>query len=61
MNYEMAWKFLEYKIYAMAIDCVASTDGTHAIETYIKLLELMESIEKEMTTAGQGDGQSAQD
>lgn len=61
MNYEMAWKFLEYKIYAMAIDCVASTDGTHAIETYIKLLELMESIEKEKITVSQDDDQQVQD
>lgn len=66
-GYEMAWRLLSYKIYFRAKGYREAMKEERSEETDAKLSELLEvlnemvSMEKEMTTALDDDGQSAQD
>ena len=64
---EMAWWLLKYKIYFRAKGYSEAMKDENSEETDAKLSELVEvlnemlSIEKEMTTVRDDDGQSVQD
>lgn len=72
MDYEKAWKDLKMRIDISrweSLRCAESEDNKDNVRRYAKggeimaetILEYMSDVEKEMTTAGQDDGQSAQD
>lgn len=72
MDYEMAWKRLKEKIFDRALNYINFINSLIAddaskrrvkinLSTVEMILAEMNLIEKEMTTAGQGDDQQAQD
>lgn len=72
MDYEKAWKYLKMRINILSMASlilVGSEDINNDIrlraeggEIILRIIrQLMREIEEEMTTAGQGDDQQAQD